>query len=675
MLGLGLCAAVLLMIGLMLAVAYIRWKQQPTASNIVQAVLAVKKEDEARAATQAAGTATTPSATKAASTATTKAASTTTPSAVAATKAGGVVGFVDEHKAVLIAVPVQAVSLIAVKAAMKALTGRTEQSLTKYTLRVASRALEKMGAQVGEKLLVRLGIRSVERAGVALASQGAVAAASGPGAPFVEAAALCFDALSLSLDAADAGGYNKLQTEQTYLEMKAEVDKEFQKAFADQGVPLPVVSGPLDKLSATDLQAKVTATTQDILAAAGNKYMKPLQDAMGAWLVKNPLAQEADIDTWSTSFLAANPIDNDALTADALSRVCTSAGGTPGDAGVCSYSTKASCLSSYSWPLKPDDVYSEWVDGKCQLASQGMRGICEQNSLAYNQDTHVCDVTETYCKSKGADWKYNDAIKQNDCSIPLGQSVAEAIFGTTIVRGLKQIFSMDQYEKCKDGETDDGFFCRSTSCPDGQENSAGLCYAKCKSGYAGVGPVCYSNCEAGYTDDGAFCRRAGYCPPGTDHNGALCYPQCKPGYSGIGPMCWGGCPSGYPDSGATFCSKPSSYGRGVGYPWKFGDALNNNGMLARCAKDNPQGCEVSSAIAYPKCKAGFHAVGCCVCSPDCPPGTSDTGATCEKDRYGRGAGDPDTTVKAKDSYGRGVGTPAVHIRAKKRVVPWSTKNN
>lgn len=642
-----------------------RAAQQPSVTRIAQAVVAVKKEDDAKLAATA----------KPAATATTAKPATTgkpatTPSATKAPSS-----FLDDHKAVLIAVPVQVASLIAVKAAMKALTGRTEQSLAKYTLRVAARALEKMGFTVGEKLLVRLGIRSAERAGVALASQGAVAAASGPGAPFVEAAALCFDALSLSLDAADAGGYNKMGTKKMYLEMKTEVDKEFQKAFADQGVPFPVVTGPLDQLSQADLQARVTQVTQDILGTAGNKYMKPLQDALGPWLVQNPTAQEAAIDAWSTAFLAQHPIDDDALVSEALSKLCTSMGGTPGDGGQCSYSSQAACLASYSWPLKPNDVYSEWTNGKCQLASQGLRGICEQNNLAYNQDTHTCDVTETYCKSKGANWEYSNDIKDMDCSIPLGQSVAEAIFGTTIVRGLKQIFAMDQYEKCRPGETDDGFFCRSTSCPEGYENSAGLCYPKCKPGYSGVGPVCYSDCPANFTDDGAFCRRAGYCPPDTDHNGALCYPQCKPGYSGVGPTCWGSCPAGFPDSGATFCSKPSSYGRGAGFPWKFGDGLNNKGMFARCNKANPQGCEQSGAIVYPKCKANFHAVGCCVCSPDCPAGFSDTGATCEKPRYGRGAGDPDTTVKAKDSYGRGVGSPAVLIRAKKRIVPYSTKDN
>jgi len=44
---------------------------------------------------------------------------------------------------------------------------------------------------------------------------------------------------------------------------------------------------------------------------------------------------------------------------------------------------------------------------------------------------------------------------------------------------------------------------------------------------------------------------------------------------------------------------------------------------------------------YPKCKAGFHNVGCCVCSPNCPSGWTDVGISCKKpNTYGRGAGYP-----------------------------------
>ena len=128
------------------------------------------------------------------------------------------------------------------------------------------------------------------------------------------------------------------------------------------------------------------------------------------------------------------------------------------------------------------------------------------------------------------------------------------------------------------------------------------------------------------------------CAAGLQKSGLLCYPQCKDGFNGAGPVCWGNCPGGFTDIGA-FCQKPPAYGRGVGYPWKFGDAFNLNAATNRCENERGKNnCEKHGAIIYPKCKAGFHAVGCCFCSPDCPPGYNNTGTGCTKPSYGRGAG-------------------------------------
>ena len=123
---------------------------------------------------------------------------------------------------------------------------------------------------------------------------------------------------------------------------------------------------------------------------------------------------------------------------------------------------------------------------------------------------------------------------------------------------------------------------------------------------------------------------SGKCANGLEQNGALCYPQCQSGYGGAGPVCWKQCPSGFTDIGA-FCQKPAAYGRGAGYViWDE----------AKCNRENSQGCEKNGALWYPKCQAGFYAVGCCVCSPVCPTGYTDTGTGCTKPSYGRGAGEP-----------------------------------
>src|SRR5712671_2405760 len=131
------------------------------------------------------------------------------------------------------------------------------------------------------------------------------------------------------------------------------------------------------------------------------------------------------------------------------------------------------------------------------------------------------------------------------------------------------------------------------------------------------------------------------CADNEDMDGGLCYAKCQAGYKGVGPVCWQeACPTGFRDDG-TFCAKPASYGRGAAYPWQFGDALNDSGMFNRCtAANGANNCEKSGEIVYPKCRANFHAVGCCTCSPACPSGMPDIGVSCTKKSHGRSAGAP-----------------------------------
>lgn len=149
-----------------------------------------------------------------------------------------------------------------------------------------------------------------------------------------------------------------------------------------------------------------------------------------------------------------------------------------------------------------------------------------------------------------------------------------------------------------------------------------------------VAALLFSSASGSACWQDAYGRGAGEvitsCPQGQEKNGLLCYPNCKEGFYGVGPVCWQSCPSEFTDTGA-HCLKPAAYGRGVGYALWHED---------QCNRENSQGCEKWGALYYPKCREHFHYFGCCVCSPDCPPGTTDIGVSCQKDSYGRGAGYP-----------------------------------
>jgi len=621
-------------------------------------------------------------------------------------KTDDLVNFLDKHKALLIALPVQVIAAIVLKKVIERITGRVEAGIVTYTAKVAARILEKMGVQLGEKTLTRLGIRAAERlattAATTVATDTAIAAASGPGFPFVEAALLAFDALTIGLDAGDAAGYGKMSSNSEYATMKKGIDSEVEDAYKQAGAKLPIISGPFDNLSKDQLVAAIVLETTTLVSSPNNPYMATFKTALANYLKEYPKATSSDIDAFTKANM--NLVDTDQAQIDATNKVCTNSGGTMTSNQECSWSTQEKCDSSYPWPPPQDKSnyhYSEWrpKDGTCQVASYALRGICESLNLDYDKTTGICTVNEDYCKRKGAKWE------NNDCVIPLGQSVAEAIFGTTIVRGLEQVFDPAQYKPCHANETDDGYFCRQVGCDNAtQDTQAGLCYSpKCKAGESRVLDRCYTNCPPGSTDDGLTCRTIS-CPDGQYESGGLCYTPCKDGYTKSGLICYQNCRDGY-NSTLGLCTRPlQSYDRGAGrIPDKRACAsgLRDDGTSCwedlHCNTSCPGGGPwYNIANCHTDCSGGVirqtlsdrqycrddEEMKDGLCYKKCADGYTGGLSTCTKfadsyipDSYGGGVGTPAVHITSKDSYSTGLGKPAVHVRAKERAVPYSTKDN
>jgi hypothetical protein len=103
----------------------------------------------------------------------------------------------------------------------------------------------------------------------------------------------------------------------------------------------------------------------------------------------------------------------------------------------------------------------------------------------------------------------------------------------------------------------------------------------------------------------------------------MCFPKCRPGFSDFIDYCYQICPEGFETEGS-FCRKPASYGRGGGYIFK-----------EECEQETSYSCERNLLLFYPKCKEGYHNVGCCICSKDCPAEMTDIGVSCYKHIYRR----------------------------------------
>ncbi|KAF0717515.1 Aste57867_2248 [Aphanomyces stellatus] len=118
-------------------------------------------------------------------------------------------------------------------------------------------------------------------------------------------------------------------------------------------------------------------------------------------------------------------------------------------------------------------------------------------------------------------------------------------------------------------------------------------------------------------------------------------------------------PTDLDNSVAMNANIPKDYGRGEGYPWKFGDALNDSGMILRCERDKGKGnCEKCGQIIYPKCASGYVVLGCKICHAVAPALLSNENVLDEE-----GVMNPvfnlDDAVndQALVPYGRGAGYP------------------
>ena len=123
------------------------------------------------------------------------------------------------------------------------------------------------------------------------------------------------------------------------------------------------------------------------------------------------------------------------------------------------------------------------------------------------------------------------------------------------------------------------------------------------------------------------------CSASEEFEVGLCYPKCRSGYAGGATICATTCPGRFSDTGL-HCLKPAAYER-TPYLWvPFVDS-----QMVRCESSHGQGrCEWGGAVVYPKCTSGYSLFGWTTCSPTCPGNTIDIGISCQKGTYDRGVG-------------------------------------
>ena len=248
------------------------------------------------------------------------------------------------------------------------------------------------------------------------------------------------------------------------------------------------------------------------------KWTKPILDENEKWLANNPNATEDEIDknleSLQNTYLSDAVLEQ--ITTKIMNEWCTSEGGKMLlDGTTCTYNNPTDCEKHYFHEDgKTNRTYTRWdtSNNKCVSADKDIEKACIDAKLKYNTNNGLCEMTPEFCKRKSVEW---DSEKK-ECVLPVGQEIAEFLFGTTVVRGLNQIFDPRQYKQCPPGTSDIGYGC--------SRNESG-------------NPDCGAMYGDGWKDNGTRCTNQG-------------------------TTTLADCPSGYYNSGLT-CTK-KLYGRGVG---------------------------------------------------------------------------------------------------------------
>jgi len=518
----------------------------------------------------------------------------------------------------------------------------------KVALQIGKEVTEK----VGEKVAIKVGEKVVEKSTEAAAKMGAEAASEAAMGP-IGWAMLAFDLFSLGLDLADPGGYSDITFLGDYKNMRDKTNDQFNNELIKMGMKTPVVVSPLNNLPQGPLSENTTKSEGDVSKSIID-IVSFIQTEYCLTYVENILGK-VDISTLSSK---EQSLFLEQILSDALkyfdtekgktylnNRLCIIAGGLVNKDGICTYKDRASCDASYDWnKIKKslsntectdcsNNYYAEFRDGQCVLTNPTLRTSCEDNGVAYDYDKQLCTITDTYCKSKGLD--PISTPDGTDCKLKMGQEIAELIFGTTVTRGLKQVFDPAQYKPCKAGEHDGNNVPKTIQnllyasialppplsvpgilyatlgnkvcinphgCQNGKEETAGLCYTPCKNEFKSDGAImCYKqypdfqNNGQGHTITSVTKkiitntgRPLSTCSPDEEKNGLLCYPKCPDGMKGVGPVCWAetsgvgigtpveldDCPSGWTNDGLT-CRAPLVWNgcKSRAYQWLGGGCI------------------------------------------------------------------------------------------------------
>ena len=627
--------------------------------------------------------------------------------------------------------------------------GLMKKGPTKFAQSVFSKMALKLGPKIGEKIAIRVGekvgVKVATKVGISIGARFLAHMAMGP----VGWAMLAFDLLTAGLDLADPGGYANSHFLSEFIESRDETNKYYDNYLIKQGITPPAIVGPLlslpQKLSTDDPKSYIFNDNPILSQTQLALYV--MSEYASEYLDKF-LHQVTDKYTLSETELLTIV---DTLNTQALSFFDTPGGATylnergcivlkgVNIKGQCGFPDQSTCENSFNWGhIKSDlggadpasgDTYVEWRNNQCIIVAPTLRSGCEDAGLPYDKTRQVCTLSKAYCLEKGLEPVTNNDGSQ-DCKLNDGQNIAEMIFGTTVTRGLIQVFDIRQYKPCSKGDFDfnnvpetlkpilminplystigNKLCVANTGCYKNEVIDNTLCYKSCKQGFKSDGAtMCYKQ-YPDFEKNGELHTitqitkklvmkppsELSECPNGKQESLKLCYNKCRDGFKRVMLTC---SRSGEPYTirGPYACRYDCNNNKHICAPsWLGGKCTDTCLGYGGCSCDNND--PNTAGFCVPRCKDGYdNVLGICVpntytdannagVSMVCAKGKQQSGAFCY-DQCASGytmktsgicaqdcpSGSTDYGVGCtREAYNRGTGHLPFTVYMKQRLIPY-----
>lgn len=311
------------------------------------------------------------------------------------------------------------------RAIMRKLAPLIHRLATRTSTKVGVKVLKRAGVEVGESI-GKAALKGIAKTTFKGGFKALAKSALNTTITIRPSPLILFEIASLVVDIIDPAEFGSLDAA---ISTKKNVANQIKWEYLDKNIPYPPRVGPIEKLIALGtFEKSVETTIAQLLKSEG------IIDGIAERAAAKTFTSCDEFDAYITSEIEA--IDMEDLGDKAIANMCSNNDGIVVADGRCRFKNPENACLKYA--EISDAVAYSYTKRDCVMIVDGVKNICLEGKAGYDPETGYCTISKDFCLNKGGDWK-SQGYKATDgvCSISEFQYIAELLYGTTFIRGIK----------------------------------------------------------------------------------------------------------------------------------------------------------------------------------------------------------------------------------------------